>query len=170
MNEALFRDYFSGHADRYAAHRPGYPAALYAFLAGQCPGRNLCWDCATGNGQAAVELSGYFDQVLATDSSAEQISHAQAHKRIEYRVANATHSELEAASVDLVTVAQALHWFDIAAFSSELTRVLRPGGVLAVWCYNLSQIADGIDRALIEFSETLLGPYWPPQRELVRTA
>src|SRR5690606_4114436 len=68
-----FEDHFSQIAASYAQYRPQYPPTLYAYLAQNAPGRALAWDCATGNGQAALGLAAYFDQVIATDASAEQI-------------------------------------------------------------------------------------------------
>src|SRR5690606_3306632 len=109
-----------------AQARPGYPEALFEWLASQCEDRSLAWDCATGSGQAAIALARHFRQVIATDASAEQIANAGTAERVEYRVASAERSGLADESVDLVTVAQALHWFDIAAFHAEVKRVLKP--------------------------------------------
>jgi ubiquinone/menaquinone biosynthesis C-methylase UbiE len=131
-------DHFSRQAPLYARHRPRYPAGLFAYLAAAAPGHRLAWDCGTGSGQAAVGLAEHFEQVVATDLSAEQIAHAMPHPRIRYVIAPADRVEtaqtmgLEPQSVDLVTAAQALHWFDLDRFYAEVRRVLRPGGLLAV--------------------------------------
>src|ERR1043166_5276419 len=111
-----FRDLFSERAALYTRVRPDYPAALIAFAASVAPGHDTAWDCATGNGQAAVALAEHFKHVIATDASAEQIAHAKPHDRVDYRVATAEESGLPDASIDLTTVAQALHWFDLSAF------------------------------------------------------
>lgn len=162
---ASFKDHFSGHAAGYAAARPCYPESLFRFLARQCNGHALAWDCATGNGQAARSLAAFFDKVIATDASAEQIA-AAADNGVEFRVAAAEASGLDSASADLVTVAQALHWFDIDAFFAEVARVLRPGGVLAVWCYGTCKL-DGDAERIVHDYYSYLDPWWPPERELI---
>lgn len=162
-----FHDHFGGHAAAYARHRPDYPDALYVWLAEQCPTRRLAWDCGTGNGQAAVGLARYFDEVIGTDASAGQIAAAAPHPRVSYRVAPAERCPLADASADLVTVAQALHWFDRPAFFAEVDRVLRPGGLLAAWTYALFQVDPEVDRLVWDFYERVVGTYWPPERVLV---
>ena len=164
-----FADHFSGHADEYARYRPDYPATLFEWLAGIGPATALAWDCACGNGQAAVALSEYFDQVVATDASETQIQNAVPHSRIQYRVATAENSGLETDSVDLITVAQALHWFDLDAFYPEARRVLKPGGVLAVWSYGLANIEPDVDRVVYRLYQEIVGPYWPMERRLVES-
>lgn len=163
-----FSDHFSGVAGAYAEFRPRYPDDLFDWLARTAPGRDLAWDCATGNGQAAVALARHFDRVIATDASADQVAAATPHPRVEYRVAAAEESGLASGSADLVTVAQALHWFDRPAFYREATRVLSPGGVLAVWSYGHPYLDDpGPDAVFQEFYSGTVGPYWPPERALV---
>ncbi|QKT04744.1 class I SAM-dependent methyltransferase [Ectothiorhodospiraceae bacterium 2226] len=165
-----FPDHFSARAGAYAAFRPRYPDALFAFLAQTCRARTLAWDCATGNGQAAVGLAAHFPRVLATDASAAQIAQAQAHPRIAYRVARAEASGLADASVDLLTVAQALHWFDLPAFYAEARRVLKPHGVIAVWTYGAFRFESrALDALMQDFYANTLGPYWPPARVHVET-
>jgi SAM-dependent methyltransferase len=163
-----FADHFSGVAAGYARFRPRYPAALFAYLASIAPSRDRAWDCATGTGQAAVALAARFRTVVATDASARQIAHAEAHPRVEYLVASAEASALASASVDLVTVAQALHWFEPSRHFAEARRVLRPRGVYAAWCYGRLRVADARAQALLDelYGETL-GPYWPAERRLV---
>src|SRR5271165_468971 len=112
------KDHFSGHAACYQQFRPRYPDALFAYLASLCPTHDLAWDCATGNGQAAVALAPYFESVIATDLSAEQIAQAQGDAKVRYLVASADKAPIDDHTVDLVTVAQALHWFDLASFYS----------------------------------------------------
>lgn len=163
-----FNDHFGKVADHYADSRPGYPTQLFAWLAAQCAQHALAWDCGTGSGQAAVELAQHFRHVLASDASTAQIAKAGAHPRIDYRVAPAEHSDLDAACVDLVTVAQALHWFDLDAFYAEVRRVLKPGGLIAAWSYGVFKAADEtIDAPLQHFYHQVVGPYWPAERRHV---
>jgi len=162
-----FKDHFSGHAADYTRYRPTYPPELFTWLAQQAPARTLAWDCATGNGQAALGLAAHFDAVIATDASANQIAAASAHPRVRYAVAPAEASGIAAHSVDLITVGQALHWFDFPAFYAEAARVLKPGGVLAAWCYGLMQVSPAIDAAVWRLYEPITGAYWPPERRYV---
>jgi SAM-dependent methyltransferase len=162
-----FKDHFSTGSPDYAAFRPTYPPALFAWLAGLCKRRELAWDCATGNGQAALELARHFKQVIATDASAQQIGAAKPCVGVEYRVAAAEASGLESASVDLITVAQAVHWFELERFYAEARRVLRPAGVIAVWGYGRLILAHPMDQVLADFYANTVGPYWPPERALI---
>lgn len=162
-----FKDHFSRQAKDYARFRPHYPDDLFAYLTGLAPNRDAAWDCATGNGQAAQGLAKYFTTVHATDASAEQIASAEQNPKINYHVASAENSGLASASVALVTVAQALHWFDTRAFYAEAARVLQPGGVLAVWCYGSLRIAPEFDALIGDFYERRIGSYWPPERRYV---
>lgn len=164
---ASFKDYFSVDAGAYQQYRPGYPQVLFSYLAKITPEKKCAWDCATGNGQSAISLSACFDQVIATDASAAQIARAVQTPGVRYRVASAEESLIESSSVDLVTVAQALHWFDLPAFTAEVQRVLKPGGVLAVWAYNLLQINAPIDAVVHYLYQDVLGAYWPPERQMV---
>lgn len=162
-----FKDHFSAQATDYARFRPDYPAGLFAWLAGIAPMRDTAWDCGTGSGQAAVGLAAHFRHVIATDPSRRQLDHAEPHPRVEYRQASAEVSHLDTASVDLVTVAQAIHWFDLEKFYAEAKRVLKPGGVIAAWTYTLLDVEAGIDELLTDFYRNVVGPYWPPERRMV---
>jgi ubiquinone/menaquinone biosynthesis C-methylase UbiE len=165
---STFHDHFSNVASRYADFRPRYPAALFDYVASLVPRRSMVWDCAAGNGQATVDLAERFDGVVATDASREQIASAKPHPRIDYRVAPADQSGLTDESVGLITVAQALHWFDLERFYAEAKRVLRPGGVLAVWAYGVNEVeGDTLNRLVQDFYSNIVGPYWPPERKLV---
>jgi len=156
-----FEDHFSGHAEQYAQNRPQYPDEIYAYLASIAPGHSLAWDCGTGNGQAAIGLAKYFDKVHATDASAEQISRAYPHEKVEYRVEPAEHASLDDASVDLVTVAVAVHWFNFDEFYAEVKRVLKPGGILSAWTYSLPEISTEMDQLVSEYYFDIVGEYWP---------
>ncbi len=164
-----FKDHFSGHAAEYAKFRPHYPDELFEHLASISPRHELAWDCATGNGQAAVGLARHFEKVIATDASAQQIESAEPDKRISYRVAPAEASGIDSASVDLILVAQALHWFDLDRFFTEAKRVLKDDGVLAISSYKVLEITPEIDVIIWKFYRETTGPFWPPERDLVET-
>jgi len=162
---SAFKDHFSGHADVYREARPTYPAELFAWLATQAPDKALAWDAGCGNGQATAALAEHFTRVIGTDPSANQIAAAAPHGNIEYRVEPAEQPSLPDASASLVTVAQALHWFDHPRFYAEVKRVLKPGGVLAAWTYaDCSTGVPAIDRIKDHLYVDLTGPYWPPER------
>jgi SAM-dependent methyltransferase len=162
-----FKDHFSKQAADYAIFRPGYPQELFVYLGSIAPSRQLAWDCGTGNGQAAVGLAAVFDCVMATDASEKQIANAQPNESVEYRVAPAENSGIESETIDLIMVAQALHWFDLDRFYAEARRVLKPDGVLAASAYNLLCIEPAIDEIVNRYYYEVVGPFWPPERQLV---
>lgn len=155
-----FRDHFSEQARQYAQHRPKYPRALFDYLATLVPSHECAWDCGTGNGQAAIELARHFEQVIATDASAEQIQNAFPHERVSYRVEAAEDTSIPDDSVDLITVGTAVHWFDFDRFYAEVRRAGKPGAILAVWTYHLPVIAPRVDECIGRFYAMLDG-YWP---------
>jgi SAM-dependent methyltransferase len=163
-----FKDHFSSIAGSYAAFRPDYPPELFRWLASASPAHNAAWDCATGSGQAALGLVDCFHTVFATDASSDQITNAAQKPGVRYFVAPAEKSGLPLQSVDLITVAQAAHWFDLDAFYSEVRRVLRPGGCVALWCYGVTEFENSeLQRLTNIFYHSMVGPYWPPERRLV---
>ena len=162
-----FKDHFSRQAAEYAKFRPRYPKELFRWLGSVAPSNQLAWDCATGSGQAAVELAEMFERVIATDASAKQIGNAELHPRVEYRVATAEESGLETQSVDLVTAAQALHWFDLEKFYSQARRVLKPDGIIAATAYKLATVSPSVDAVVNHYYSDVVGPYWPDERRLV---
>ena len=165
-----FADHFSAIASAYAAARPTYPNALFDWLAGQAPSRRSAWDCAAGNGQATLALADRFDTVLATDASAAQLEQMPSRANVRRRVAPAETSGLPDGSVDLGTVAQALHWLPLEAFWHEVRRVLVDRGLVAVWCYGIQQVDHpDADRMVERFYHDVVGPYWAPERRLVET-
>jgi ubiquinone/menaquinone biosynthesis C-methylase UbiE len=162
-----FRDHFSGHATSYREARPLYPSALFDWLAEAAPARTLAWDAGCGNGQASVALARHFARVLATDPSANQIANAGTRSNVEYRVEPGEQCSLADTSADLVTVAQALHWFDFARFFAEVRRVLKPGGAFATWAYADCRVMPAVDVLKDRVYVDLTGPYWPPERAYV---
>ena len=165
-----FSDHFAPVAANYADFRPSYPHELFNWLASLLRDHALAWDCATGSGQAAVDLSTYFERVVATDASQSQIDTALPHPGIEYRVTPAEASGLPDNSVDLITVAQALHWFDLDGFYAEAKRVLKSSGAVAVWTYGVLSVEGAPVNALVQhFYHETVGPYWPAERIHVET-
>jgi SAM-dependent methyltransferase len=162
-----FQDHFSRQAQGYTQFRPRYPRELFRFLDSVVAGHQRAWDCGCGNGQAAASLAETFDDVIATDPSASQIAEAKAVARVTYLVATAEDCPLEPRSVDLITVAQALHWFDLPRFYAQVRRVGRSASVLAAWCYGLASISPAVDRVIERLYEDILGRYWPPERKLI---
>jgi SAM-dependent methyltransferase len=156
----LHENPFAAEAEDYVHLRPTYPDDLFAFLATIVPARGAAWDCATGNGQAATHLAEYFDLVVATDESGEMIAQAPPDPRITYRVAEAEESGLEDGSVDLVTVASAIHWFDLERFYAEVNRVVKPGGAVAAWTYYTPVFGNEVDPIIRHLAHDILGPYW----------
>jgi len=162
-----FKDYFSEDSEEYSRFRPKYPAELFFYLSSVSKHHLKAWDCATGSGQSAVPLSDYFSEVIATDASETQIKNTEKKQGIKYQVATAENSNIEENSIDLITVAQALHWFNIDAFSNEANRVLKDKGIISVWAYNLLSVQNDIDEIIFYLYNTVLGEYWTKERKLV---
>ncbi len=170
MHNESYPDHFSGFAKAYSAYRPGYPDALYTALSKYVQRRERCWDCGTGSGQAAVALAAHFERVVATDASAEQLEHALPHPDVDYRCARAEASGLEDSSIDLTTVAAALHWFELETFYAEVRRVSRPGAVLAAWSYGEKLVVnDAVTECVERLADDIVGSHWPPQFVHIRT-
>lgn len=164
---AEFKDYFSAASDDYRRFRPQYPKELYTYLAQQAPSTELAFDVGCGNGQASRELARHFSQVHASDASASQIEQAETCPNVTYHVSPAENIDCADSSVDLISVAQAIHWFRHPAFFAEVDRVLKPGGVLAVWGYQLLYTDTPLDSFIEHFHSQIVGPYWPPERALL---
>jgi len=162
--DSRFSDHFGSVATAYVDSRPSYPAALFDWLAAQCARRELAWDCGAGSGQASVALAARFARVIATDASAEQVARATSHAGVEYRVASAERSGLDAGCADLVVVAQALHWFDLERFWPEVRRVARRGALFAACTYGPLRV-DGVEAdALVQRFRAEVAPWWPAER------
>lgn len=160
-------DLFSGHSTEYAKFRPTYPPELFLYLSSLVSHHKHAWDCGAGNGQAALALAPYFELVSATDLSDRQIKNAPLHPKVLYRATSAEESGLESKSIDLITVAQAFHWFDQEAAFKEFWRVGKLGGVVAFWCYELAQITPEIDELVLYLYKDILGGHWSKERKLV---
>lgn len=162
-----FNDHFSRQAASYARHRPGYPPGLFRYLASIAPARERALDVATGNGQAALGLAEFFSEVQATEPSRAQLERAPVHPRVGYAPGVAERIAFPDAHFDLVTAAQAAHWFDWSRFYPEARRVLRPGGVVALWTYEKFRAGGAVDEVVDDFYRHVVGPYWPRERSHV---
>jgi SAM-dependent methyltransferase len=163
------KDLFSGHANVYASFRPEYPEALYQFIFKFVQGKNIAWDCGTGNGQVAKRLARSFTSVYATDISEKQLEQAKTAPNIFYSVAPAESTAFLPNTFDLITVAQALHWFNAEAFFTEAKRVAKPSCVLAIWGYGNIRINDILDPHIQNFYANVVGKYWDEARGHVET-
>ena len=158
---------FSDKSDLYESARPTYPDSIYRFLSEQCHDTTRAWDCACGNGQAAIDLANYFNRIEATDVSEQQISHAKPHPRIHYQVAHAEQTPFADDSFDLITVAQALHWFDFPRFWHEVQRVLKTGGVFAAWGYIWPDWGADLEPIIQSQVLDIIDPYFAPHNRLL---
>lgn len=161
------KDNFSGHASDYARYRPTYPDALFAFIYERLARFETAWDCGTGNGQVAGRLAERFDHVFATDLSVNQLAQAPQRANVTYRVQRAEDASFEEHTLDLITVAQAIHWFDFDAFYATVNRVLKPDGLLAVWGYTLLTVNEAVDAIIRHLHSDTLDNYWDPERRYV---
>jgi ubiquinone/menaquinone biosynthesis C-methylase UbiE len=162
-----FHDVFSDRSSEYAAQRPTYPDGLFAFIAERAPSKQAAWDCATGNGQAAVGLVRHFTRVEATDASAAQLAHALPAPRVRYSVQPAEQTTFADGAFDALCVAQSLHWFDFDRFFAEATRVLKPGGVFAAWGYDRFTVTPTFDAAFQRRVLDVLAGAWPEQNRML---
>ncbi len=160
-----FKDYFSVARD-YARYRPHYPKELFEFLASLAPAKRVVWDVGSGSGQAAQALVSHFTRVVATDPSLSQLARAES-REISRVAVRAEEPPLKNSSIDLVTVAQALHWFDFDRFYAAVRRVTRPGAIVAAWTYPLASLGEDVDSLLARFARETVGDYWPPERRHV---
>lgn len=161
------KDNFSKQSDLYSRFRPGYPRQLFNFLLPLVPDKKAAWDCGTGNGQVAVKLSQYFNEVYATDLSAVQIDNAVTKKNIFYSVENAEETLFSNNKFDLITIAQAIHWFNFKNFYHEAESTLKPGGIIAIIGYDVFRINEEINSLVDQFYKETTGPYWDKERKYI---
>ncbi|KAE8098658.1 hypothetical protein FH972_016703 [Carpinus fangiana] len=165
---------FIKQAENYAEGRPCYPPELFDFIASKTPSQDLAWDVGTGNGQAARSLAGIYKNVIATDASPKQLSLAPRIPNIRYQhtpptmsIAELEHNVAAESSIDVVTIAAALHWFDLPNFYQQVKWVLKkPRGVIAAWCYTVPKVNDSVESVFQPFYNTAVEPYWKPVRKL----
>lgn len=161
------KDYFSGHSGLYAAFRPAYPRELYDAIFSRVKNYSTAWDCATGNGQVASHLADHFEKVYATDISQNQLANAIQKDNIIYAASPAEKTIFQDNQFDLITVAQALHWFNTEEFYKEAHRVAKPDATIAVCGYALCTVNSEIDTLFLEYYNDIVGPYWDSARKLV---
>ena len=158
------KDNFSTQSDQYAKHRPGYPPEIYHFLSRNVAAREHAWDCGTGNGQVAANVAEFFKEVYATDISVNQLMHAQNKTNIHYSKQRAEKTNFPDQFFDLITVAQAVHWFKFDEFYFEVQRTLKPNGVIAVMGYGLFTANEATNEVVEHFYREIIGPYWDEER------
>ncbi len=158
------KDRFSQQAESYQKYRPTYPEELYAFLMTLVSEKETAWDCGTGNGQVAIKLAEHFKQIYATDISENQLQQAQQLSNVIYKVGRAEHTSFPDHCFDLITVAQAIHWFDFDSFYKEVRRTLKSHGMIAVMGYGLLRTDDAVDQIIDHFYTQIIGPYWDKER------
>lgn len=158
------KDNFSSHSSSYARFRPTYPQEVYKFLKLKLENTDRAWDCGTGNGQVAGELSKFFNEVQATDISKQQLENAIKQTNIKYSVQPAEKTDFPDNYFDLITVAQAIHWFDFEVFYKEAKRVLKSNGIIAVIGYSLFRSNPETDEVILRFYNHIIGPYWDEER------
>lgn len=162
------KDLFSEQAAEYARYRPSYPAELFEYIYSFVTGQKAAWDCATGNGQAAVHLAQHFEQVIASDISASQLALAPQVHNIQYVTCSAENTPFPDHYFNLITVAQAYHWFNWEAFRKEVNRVGKANAVIAVWMYDLLTSNDQeVNDLILDFYHHVVGPYWDAERKWV---
>ncbi|WP_411029136.1 class I SAM-dependent methyltransferase [Spongiimicrobium sp. 3-5] len=164
------KDKFSQQAKHYQKFRPTYPTSLYKEILGLTETRDRAWDCGTGNGQVAIELAHHFVAVDATDISAKQLQYAKRANNINYSQQRAEETKFNDNIFDLITVAQAAHWFDMEGYNREFLRVAKNGALIALWGYGLLRINAEIDFFIDQFYSEIVGPYWNMERKHVDNA
>ncbi|MFZ4861823.1 class I SAM-dependent methyltransferase [Sphingobacterium sp. Mn56C] len=162
------KDNFSSISDKYAIYRPTYPQSIYDFIYPLIQDKDAAWDCATGNGQIAQELAHDFLTVEATDISQAQLDNAQQSVNINYSVQPAEKTSFKDNSFDLITVGQAIQWFDLDKFYHEVKRVGKENSLIAVIGYEMSMITPEIDEIINRFYNTVVDAYWEFDKHYVQ--
>lgn len=164
------KDNFSHDSEAYKIFRPEYPQALFDYLKELPTQKDLMWDAGTGNGQLVKGMADVFNHIVATDISEAQLSQAFQFSNVTYLVQAAEQTKLVTGSIDLITVAQAIHWFDFDRFYLEVKRVAKKDAILAVIGYSRPRLEPEFDRLLDEFYSRTVGPYWDKERHYIDEA
>jgi SAM-dependent methyltransferase len=158
-----FKDLFSIQASDYAKYRPSYPPELFEYLKTLVNEHHVAWDAGTGNGQAAVELAKFFERVIATDPSEKQLKAALPRENISY-LCEPAEAPSFSEKVNLVTVAQAFHWFRHADFAEAVKKISAKDCHLVVWSYAITCVGKDVDPLVEKLYNGLLGPFWEKER------
>jgi ubiquinone/menaquinone biosynthesis C-methylase UbiE len=161
------KDLFSKQAAAYRQFRPEYPPKLYTLILKHVQGREAAWDCGTGNGQVAAVLADYFDEVEATDISVSQLKNAIEKENVYYQLCQSEKTHFDDNTFDLITVAQAAHWFHFEDFYKEVRRVAKSSAIIAIWGYGLFRVNPEIDALIDTFYSEVTGPYWDSERRYI---
>lgn len=164
------KDNFSEQSAEYAQFRPTYPEAAYNFIKKHLSGNGIAWDCGTGSGQVAAELSKFFGKVEATDISERQLENAHQRKNIYYSLQQAEKTNFPASNFDLIISAQAAHWFELSEFYKEVRRCLKPDGILVLMGYGLFYSNEATNTVIQHFYKDIIGPFWDPERKYLEEA
>ncbi len=159
------KDNFSIQSNDYALFRPSYPQEFVNYLISLTENQENCCDCGTGNGQLAVQLAGNFKKVYATDISQKQLDNAVQLPNIEYSLQPAEQTNFPDHHFDLITVAQAAHWFDFDRFNLEVRRILKPNGIIALFGYGLVNVDGEVGEIIKSFYWNITKPYWDSERD-----
>jgi SAM-dependent methyltransferase len=165
-----FKDHFSKQSSAYKAHRPTYEPRFFKTIASFANNHNLAVDIGCGSGQSTIGLEPYFQKVVGADPSFNQLSNADLGGNTSYFVCAAESIAMADNTFDMLTVGQALHWFEHDNFYSEARRILKPDGAIVVWCYGLFTIDEGVDSVINYFYHDVVGPHWPSERRHVENA
>jgi len=161
------KDNFSEQSHLYEKYRPVYPQSLYNFLLTLLNEKQAAWDCGTGNGQVAAELSKHFEKVFATDISAKQLEQAIRNQNIEYSIQSAEQTNFPDNKFDLITIAQAIHWFNFDVFYAEVKRTAKDNAVICAIGYGKLTISKQIDVLIDDFYKNTIGTYWDKERRYI---
>ncbi len=161
------KDNFSTQSDQYAKYRPKYPNDFFDYLGTIIKNKHVAWDCGTGNGQVAIELAKRFTMVYATDISVAQLAQAQQLPNVIYSVQAAEKTNFPNDFFDLITVAQAIHWFDFEKFYGEIKRTAKPNAMLVVMGYGKIEVSPEIDTIISDFYKNTIGNYWDKERKYI---
>ena len=164
-NSYFMKDNFSVQAKAYAQFRPYYPQDMISYIISFVSNKEYALDVATGNGQVAAAIAPYFDKVYGTDISPKQLQNATPGPNLIYKECTAENTDFQNEQFDLITVAQAIHWFKFDEFYAEVRRILRPEGLFAVMGYGLFSTNPETDKILNNFYSNIVGPYWDAERK-----